>query len=161
MSNNHGFARIYEQGDQVNYGRTNVANEEKHHMMSAEGYRPSESRALSCFDISLRIVQRTRTKQWTRCSKGKERKSKKTETVYCTNQPRITRNTTQPRVQEKSTSPDRRGKKIEKHLWGISWEKSRFGSLKLLYNCSISSIHYPFASFASFMHLLELAWLIF
>ncbi|KAI0889739.1 uncharacterized protein GGS22DRAFT_3444 [Annulohypoxylon maeteangense] len=42
MSNNHGFARIYEQGDQVNYGRSNVANEERHHTRNAEGYRPKD-----------------------------------------------------------------------------------------------------------------------
>ncbi|KAI1209016.1 uncharacterized protein F4807DRAFT_428520 [Annulohypoxylon truncatum] len=42
MSNTHGSARIYEQGDQVNYPRSNVANEEKHHTMSAEGYRPKD-----------------------------------------------------------------------------------------------------------------------
>lgn len=42
MSGTHGMSGIYEQGDQVNYGRSNVANEERHHTTSAEGYRPSE-----------------------------------------------------------------------------------------------------------------------
>ncbi|KAI0894772.1 hypothetical protein F4806DRAFT_96613 [Annulohypoxylon nitens] len=42
MSGTHGMSGIYEQGDQVNYGRSNVANEERHHTTSAEGYRPKD-----------------------------------------------------------------------------------------------------------------------
>ncbi|KAI6094014.1 hypothetical protein F4821DRAFT_221935 [Hypoxylon rubiginosum] len=42
MSGNHGGSNIYEDQEQVNYGRSRVANEEKHHLTKAEGYRPSE-----------------------------------------------------------------------------------------------------------------------
>ncbi|KAI1759190.1 hypothetical protein GGR53DRAFT_166809 [Hypoxylon sp. FL1150] len=42
MSGNHGARNIYEGQDQVNYGRTSIANEEKHHLRKAEGYRPKD-----------------------------------------------------------------------------------------------------------------------
>ncbi|KAI1107973.1 hypothetical protein F4804DRAFT_296463 [Jackrogersella minutella] len=42
MSGNHGYSGVYEQGDQVNYGRSDIANEEKHHKTKAEGYKPKD-----------------------------------------------------------------------------------------------------------------------
>ncbi|KAI1383405.1 uncharacterized protein F4822DRAFT_76708 [Hypoxylon trugodes] len=42
MAGNHGFSGVYEQGDQINYGRSSVANEDKHHTMNVEGYRPKD-----------------------------------------------------------------------------------------------------------------------
>ncbi|OTB06014.1 hypothetical protein M426DRAFT_10150 [Hypoxylon sp. CI-4A] len=42
MSGNHGFSGVYEDHDQINYGRSTVANEEKHHKTKAEGYRPKD-----------------------------------------------------------------------------------------------------------------------
>ncbi|KAI1414771.1 hypothetical protein F5Y13DRAFT_158280 [Hypoxylon sp. FL1857] len=39
MAGNHGFSGVYEQGDQINYPRSNVADEEKHHKINAEGYK--------------------------------------------------------------------------------------------------------------------------
>ncbi|KAI1088342.1 hypothetical protein F5B19DRAFT_496480 [Rostrohypoxylon terebratum] len=42
MSGTHGMSGIYEQGDQVNYRRSDVVNEERHHTTSAKGYRPKD-----------------------------------------------------------------------------------------------------------------------
>ncbi|KAI2613662.1 FAD/NAD(P)-binding domain-containing protein [Hypoxylon fragiforme] len=42
MAGKHGFSAIYERQEQVNYGRSSVANEGRHHMSKAEGYRPKD-----------------------------------------------------------------------------------------------------------------------
>ncbi|KAI0135162.1 hypothetical protein F4814DRAFT_443985 [Daldinia grandis] len=42
MAGNHGSSGVYEQGDQINYGRADIANEGKHHTMNAQGYRPKD-----------------------------------------------------------------------------------------------------------------------
>lgn len=62
MSGNHGSAAIYEDQDQVNYGRASVANEEKHHTTKAEGYRPKDqNKAMNKMleeDINDQIAER-------------------------------------------------------------------------------------------------------
>ncbi|KAI1780186.1 hypothetical protein F4818DRAFT_402071, partial [Hypoxylon cercidicola] len=42
MSGTHGSSSIYEDQEQVNYGRSSIAKEEKHHTTKAEGYRPKD-----------------------------------------------------------------------------------------------------------------------
>ncbi|KAI0147922.1 hypothetical protein F4776DRAFT_288683 [Hypoxylon sp. NC0597] len=39
MAGNHGLRYVYEEDDQVNYPRSVLTEEEKHHMINAEGYR--------------------------------------------------------------------------------------------------------------------------
>ncbi|XXG94854.1 hypothetical protein Hte_001113 [Hypoxylon texense] len=62
MSGNHGSAAIYEDQDQVNYGRSSIANEEKHHTTKAEGYRPKDQNKkmneLIEEDIQERVAER-------------------------------------------------------------------------------------------------------
>ncbi|KAI1143261.1 hypothetical protein F5Y05DRAFT_368034 [Hypoxylon sp. FL0543] len=62
MSGNHGFSGIYEQGDQINYPRSNVAEEEKHHLINAEGYRRKDlNKAMNQMreeDIQSEIAER-------------------------------------------------------------------------------------------------------
>ncbi|KAI0176471.1 hypothetical protein GGR52DRAFT_541131 [Hypoxylon sp. FL1284] len=42
MSGSHGYSGSYEGQDQVNYGRSNIVNEDKHHTTKAENYRPKD-----------------------------------------------------------------------------------------------------------------------
>ncbi|KAI8959586.1 hypothetical protein F5Y11DRAFT_350339 [Daldinia sp. FL1419] len=42
MAGNHGSSGVYEQGDQINYGKADIAREDKHHTMNAQGYRPKD-----------------------------------------------------------------------------------------------------------------------
>ncbi|OTA64799.1 hypothetical protein K449DRAFT_421341 [Hypoxylon sp. EC38] len=42
MAGNHGLRSVYEEDDQVNYPRSFVAEEKKHHMINAEGYLPKD-----------------------------------------------------------------------------------------------------------------------
>ncbi|KAI2619436.1 hypothetical protein GGS26DRAFT_595509 [Hypomontagnella submonticulosa] len=48
MSGTHGSSGVYEQGDQVNYPKSSIANEEKHHKINAEGYmRKDQNKAMN------------------------------------------------------------------------------------------------------------------
>ncbi|KAI1082912.1 hypothetical protein F5B20DRAFT_489022 [Whalleya microplaca] len=65
MAGNHGFANLYEDGDQRNFESSSVATEQKHHNINAEGYMPKDrNKAMNKMldeDIQGRVNERYKT----------------------------------------------------------------------------------------------------
>ncbi|KAI0833931.1 hypothetical protein F5Y06DRAFT_280221 [Hypoxylon sp. FL0890] len=62
MPSHHGFAGVYEEGDQKNYPRASIAEEKKHHKINAQGYRQRDlNKAMNQMreeDIQSEITER-------------------------------------------------------------------------------------------------------